>query len=497
MKETIKRVSDTIKPRDVKTWGNDVITISAPCGSGKSYLVKNVLYDIARANNQKILFLIHRINCVDQFQLEIEKDKKTDVIDIKTYQSLEALKNKHNTTFDFRQYKYIVCDEFHYFLSDATFNKTTDISLKMILEQTDKTRIFMSATTNDISRYINNIVKVETIDYKIPILFNHINELRFFNTDETMEIYIKDVIKTNDKMIFFIQSATKAYELYIKYKSYCLFNCGKGDEHYRYVDIDKIENMLMNERFEEQILITTTCLDAGVNLIDTDLKHIIIDVQDISVLQQCLGRKRIQSPEDKVYLYIKAINNKQLGGKTTQLHKKIEMADYLKKHNTQKYVLKYGRDNDPYNIVYDEVLKDIDKSTKKINELMYFKCKFDLGTISIMLSKYKGNYGYCKYLSELFGMEYSLEEEEYGQGRLEKYLESIVGKPMLQVRDRKELIEKIDVKSNGKLLKNISTLNIALEEQNIPYKIIEFSTSKMIDGKQKRYTKAWKVKKIN
>ena len=67
---------------------------------------------------------------------------------------------------------------------------------------------------------------------------------------------------------------------------------------------------------------------------------------------------------------------------------------------------------------------------------------------------------------------------------------------MLQVKDRKELIEKIDVKSNGKILKKINNLNGALEERGINYRIVEFSTSKMINGKQKKYPNAWKIRKL-
>ena len=498
MKTTI---SDRIKVKDIKEWGNDIITISAHTGSGKSYFVKNALYDFAKANNKKILFLIHRTNCIDQFQMEINKDMKTDTIDIKSYQSLEAQKYKKKLSFDFSPYQYIVCDEFHYFMADASFNKLTDISLDLILAQTNKTIILMSATGDDMKRYINNITKRKTIDYELPITFEFIEKLRFFNKDETMETYIEDAIRTNQKCIFFIQSASKAYELYEKHKKHCLFNCGKSDKHYTHVKEAKIQAMLKNEKFEELILITTTCLDAGVNIIDADLKNIVIDVQDIGVLRQCIGRKRIHSDFDKIHLYIKNISNKKLGGKITQLHKRIAMAEYLEKTDTQQYIEKYGREIDKAYITYDAVEPDeACQYIKKVNKPMLYKTKFDLFNISIMLKKYK-TYGYCKFLTELFGFydesnntfHFEIEEEKYKQDDLNNYLNSLVGVEMLQVIDRKEIIEKINVKSNGRLLKKLDNLNGALEEQNIPYRIVEFSTSRMIDGKQKRYPNAWKV----
>ncbi len=121
-----ERVSDKITIADIESWNNDIITIKAPTGAGKSYFVKYTLYNFAKSNNKKILFLIHRTNCVNQFQMEIEQAKKTDVIDIKTYQKLEILNQTYKTYFDFSEYQYIVCDEFHYFMGDAAFSKTTD-----------------------------------------------------------------------------------------------------------------------------------------------------------------------------------------------------------------------------------------------------------------------------------------------------------------------------------------------------------------------------------
>ncbi|WP_072913257.1 DNA helicase [Desulforamulus aeronauticus] len=492
----MKRISHIITANEVLRWSpGDIITITAGTGAGKSYFIKNILYDLCKQNNKKILMLIHRINCVDQFRKEIEKDKKTDTIDIKTYQSLE-----NSAFFDFSEYEYIVNDEFHYFLGDAAFNIKTDISLDMILAQNDKKIIFMSATGDYMKRYINYIRKINTIDYELPIEFKFIKSLTFFNKNETLEKFIEEAIEKKDKGIFFIQSVEKAYNLYKKYENVCLFNCSKNNNKgfYKYVDQKKIADMLQNEMFEEQILITTTCLDAGVNINDKNVKHVVLDVQDIGVLIQCLGRRRIQNDDDKINVYIKTITNQQLGGMETQLKNKIKKADYLRKHTVKEYLLEYPRakSNDYSNIVYDDIVKEDDKGTKKINELMYFKCKFDLNDIAEM--KVYGEYGYCKYLQNLFKYEkdYRTIEEDYKSNDLENYLASIKGQVMLQLKDREELIKKIDVKSNGKLLRKIYNLNGALEEMEIPYRIIEFPTSKIINGKKKNYKSAWRVEQL-
>ncbi|HBJ1649387.1 DEAD/DEAH box helicase family protein [Clostridium botulinum] len=496
-----QRVTDLIKYDNIRKWNrNDIITIKAGTGVGKSYFIKNQLYSFAKLYNKKILFLIHRTNCTNQFYEEIKRDNKTDVIDIRTYQAIETIV-KNKGVFDFTPYQYIVCDEFQYFVSDSSWNVTTDISLNKILEQ-NATKIFMSATGDDSKRYINNVKKLETIDYEILITYDFIKELNFFNTDETLERFIEYLDGTGEKAIFFIQSAAKAYKLYTKFKDKCLFNCStSNDKYYKYVDTDKIDNMLKNESFKEQILITTTCMDAGVNINDEKVKHIICDVKDIGTLIQCMGRKRIQNENDGIYLYIKTITNEQLGGMETQTKKKIEKAEFLRTHTVKEYIEEYPRDYDYNKIVYDEVIDDENNCTKKINELMVFKCKMDIMDIEIMKTYEK--FGYCKYLATKFGFRddngyynYRVIEEEDSKAKLERHLSDMVGKVMLQVKDRKELIEMIDVKSNGHLLKKINNLNGALEEREIPYRIVEFSTSKMINGKQKRYPSAWKVEKL-
>ena len=494
----IENVSQLITTSKVATWGNgEVITIKAGTGVGKSYFIKNTLYEFAQANNKRILMLIHRLNCTNQFELELERDKKNNIIDIRTYQSLENV----NKDFDFSVYDYIVCDEFHYFLSDSPFNIFTDVSLNLILKQTNSIRIFMSATGDYMKRYLTDVKDIKTRDYELPINFNFIEKLNFYNDEDTVQKLIEKAIKKGDKVIVFIQSATKAYELYKKYKKHCLFNCGKSDQHYKYVNKDKIKDMLINERFEELILITTTCMDAGVNIHDKEVNNIICDVKDIGVLIQCIGRKRLENLNDKICLYIKTINNNQLSGIKRQLILKVSKADFLREHTVKEYLEKFVRQNDFNNIVYAESVTEDDKSTHKVNELMYFKCKLDI--VDILDMRDYGDYGYCKFIADKFGLKdidgnfnYSVIEEIDNKNMLSDYLESIIGISMLQVKDRKKLIEKIDVKSDGKLLRKINNLNGALEERKISYRVVEFPVSMMIEGKQKRYPNAWRIQKL-
>ena len=135
---------------------------------------------------------------------------------------------------------------------------------------------------------------------------------------------------------------------------------------------------------------------------------------------------------------------------------------------------------------------------------MYFKKKEDIADYSIMLEKY-GKFGYCKYLAATFGFidketgsyTYRMINEEY---ELEDYLEKMVtdNVVLLQLRDRSELIKKINAKQNGKLLRKAATLNQVLEEREVDYRIKEFPTTRYIEDskgnkKKKIYKSAWKI----
>lgn len=79
----------------------------------------------------------------------------------------------------------------------------------------------------------------------------------------------------------------------------------------------------------------------------------------------------------------------------------------------------------------------------------------------------------------------------------EKYLESMVGEVMLDISDKKELIEIMNVTINGELLSSLNVLNSALEEDEVNYRIMEFETSKITNGKRKLYRDAWKVVRLS
>ena len=87
-------------------------------------------------------------------------------------------------------------------------------------------------------------------------------------------------------------------------------------------------------------------------------------------------------------------------------------------------------------------------------------------------------------------------EEQKREKQLELYLKQHCGEVMLTLEDRKELIEKIHATDNrGRLLKSATALNAYLEEINSEFRIKQFETSRIIEGKKRKYKSAWKIDK--
>lgn len=85
----------------------------------------------------------------------------------------------------------------------------------------------------------------------------------------------------------------------------------------------------------------------------------------------------------------------------------------------------------------------------------------------------------------------------FDEGDLSDYLGILASSNivMLTANDRKPFIEKLNVRHDGKLLKSKNSLNAALTEKKYNFRIEEFETSKMIDGKKKNFKSAWRVVK--
>lgn len=484
----VTNVSDLISRSDILSWeSGDVVTISAGTGSGKSYFIKNALYNYAKENNLKILMLLHRLNCVEQFQMELDREEKNDHLTIKTYQSLEY-KARKREMLDLEEYDYIISDEFHYFLDDAKYNGYTDMSLNGILKANHAVRIFMSATGDKMRHYLKEErhMNINTIDYTLENDYKNISKLNFFYNKSTLELLLDRAVVSGDKAIFFIQSATVAYDLHKKYPLQTIFNCSKSNsEYYRFVDEEKINKLLKNEKFNDQILITTSVFDAGINIVDRELNDIVIDMDDIGSVIQCIGRKRFIDDDDFLNVNIRAMSRQRLGGRVTGLSNVLEMPYELYNNGDKSMIDKYYRENINSDMLY-AVRNECGEIEFKLNEMMFFKVVSDVNETTHILS-IRGK-SYCKYLTALLG-KYTFNdiEEEVKKMNVKEYLESLTGIRLFK-EEQVELANKINLRVDGRQYKSISKLNQAIDMMGIKYVLL----AKRINSE--RY---WEVHKVD
>lgn len=490
--ELINRVTVTglITYDEIESWKNgDIVTINAGMNTGKSHFVKHRLTIYAKQKGKKILMLVPRIDILDEFKREIESEGKQDIIDVRTYQSMEMDLIKNKDTF-LNEYAYIVNDEFHYYINDASFGDSTDLSLDAVLKCSSAVKIFMSATGNDIVRYLKAIEKIEIKkEYVIDANYDYIRDIKFYEKDETVEDMLNHWIETGEKAIIFIYSAKKAYNLYKKFKEYSAFNCSKYNKDYaKYISVEEKDRILSENKFETQFLITTSAMDAGVNIWDNELVNVVVDIKDPVTLIQCVGRKRVKYTNEYINLYVKNVCGKRLGGMKSKLTSDLTMADFLKKNGIDAFEVEYHRKFDKNSIIYiDRKSEDV----YQINKLKYVKAKMDLVWCGSLISR--GKYAYREYILELFKKatdKIVTFEREKEEDKIGAFLEANKGK-YIYGDLKEELINVLNLKDDrGRLQKKISTINGYLIDN---YRMTAIVDRPRIDGKK---TTVWIISDI-
>ncbi|WP_431808576.1 DEAD/DEAH box helicase family protein [Lysinibacillus sphaericus] len=474
--------------QDYLSWKRgDTVTISAGTGKGKSHFVKNTLYDHAKSNGKRILFFLHRNNTLDQFKLEIEAEGKTDVIDLITYQSFEKatiLKNQ----IDLWNYEYIICDEYHYFGNDSSFNRYTDISLNEIIEDGSKRIIlFMSATNDFIKEYLSTIKQVQPKEYIVPSNYDYIRSLEFYNDEQYLLDGLERLREAGEKALIFIESANECYELYRHFSEVSMFICGKSHNKYRYVDEGKRNSLLINQKFDDLFLFTTQTLDAGLNIIDEDLHHVIVDIADPDVLMQCVGRKRIQFDEDYIHLVVRNRSNSRLGNDKRNLMERMRHAKFLEENGSEVYKRSFYREPDLYQLVYFEPQAN-GLFELKINNLLYESYKYKYKRL-VKIQELAG--GYRQFIVELFNRQGSVHIDAYLEPETKATLEAAFKqeKVFYSSAEKSEFAARLNLKENGRLLKSFKKINEQLSLKEASYRVFKFDTK--LNGK--RYKTAWKV----
>lgn len=306
---------------DFKNWGKGRIIIDAGTGCGKTTFIVNVLLQWVKDKYQndpdghKILYLCNRVSLRGDIIGRIEQSgeqhieggtvEKFQHIDVWSYQHLESRYKRDKEQLDdtMRCYDYIVADEFHYFTSDACFNHDTDISYFYLEAMTaEKTVIYMSATGKVLIDGWRAHGKLHDAKYYTARQdYSYISGVTIYSTDyERHEILSK--APDDEKILVFVRSIEELDKLRKEFGDTASYYCSANNKNH---GMDDFRDCIQNCRMKKRILFTTTALYNGIDIKDTALKHIIIELTNPMEIEQAIGRKRPMCPADTCHIYLR------------------------------------------------------------------------------------------------------------------------------------------------------------------------------------------------
>lgn len=226
------------------------------------------------------------------------------------------------------KYKYVICDECHFFTGDSLFNPCTEEILSFIIKEYENAiRIYMSATLEDTFIPIIEKEYAQSKSHHIKCMYYYFER----NYDYIKKIYayrelaqlipkIKEDKKS--KWLIFVNSKSKGkkFKEDIKNSQTQYENLGKilSKENVKVTfltseskDTETYQNIVENEKFEEQVLISTSVLDNGINIKDRQVKNVVIDMLDKTEFIQMLGRVRING-DMQINLYIRNYSTEEV-----------------------------------------------------------------------------------------------------------------------------------------------------------------------------------------
>lgn len=465
-------VSDLIHAADIVSFpSNSAIFLNVGTGGGKSYFCKHTLYNVAAAQNKRVLYIISRANPRDQFYREIVKANKQDYITITTYQALEA-RVLAGEPYVLYKYDYIVFDEYHRFVSDSIIDRNTDLLLEEMFN-CHAVRFFLSATPYGMDSYLQQGFSQKNIyytSYYLPSCYKSMT-MHVYHNQTSIEHVLFRAVNENVKAVCFSTNIQLLRDLYQKYKKYSLFICSESNSEYaKYVDAESKQSMLELEKLPCIILFATTCLDIGFNLNDTSIKYIICDLDDIDQIKQCIGRRRIKHENDTLQVYVKDQSASMMQRSIKAWEKKIESVIFLRRYGAVAYKQRYLQQQqyNPSRLIFcgsDER----GNLHLQVSELAYRyyvhrikRCREVLDSGQNFLCFLRGEFD-CNIVGREIA--FSSNPARY------EYLLSVVGKEF-DLRERKEFYRQLNYwDANRNRAKTIKKINTALKEEMLPFEV--------------------------
>lgn len=490
-------ISDIITPETMAEWhiGNKVL-ITSNTGTGKTYFVMDALYKMCSPKKYKILLLTNRVWLREQL-IALYGEKSKDLVTIMNYQSYANYIVFHPNKIEDR-YKIIVADEAHWFFADSPFSNKTDIPLNYLINNTDNQLvIFISATSKILQSYFAQ-QKEHCLDFN----YQFIRPYRFdgYYYWDDIQIIRKMLLSLpkDEKAIYFCSNLKTAYQLHMDMPNNSAFICATKNQKYgQYCSVETLEQLRKYEKFDTQILFTTSVIENGINIKDSQVKHIIIDLNDFDTIVQCIGRRRIMDKNDLPSIYIKQFRQASLQTQINNIERKLRPLNYFRTHNNIEFNAVYGKKS-TYGLLYTEgISKDENISRYEVNYAKEMKFKYDIDLYR-QINKKDGKFGHLKHLCDCMNIPFTNFQDlamYYDKVTITDKLNYYIGKKLFDA-DKTQFVEflKKDALKPMQGGYKAKTVNSYFNDRKIPFVVIE---SKEKSRKSNKYNKRfWMVKHI-
>lgn len=359
------------------------VMIAAPTGSGKTSLVIEIARYCHRVSPDKwVMLLVNRsaiavqqmqrfssalgskwakISDPDVFGLfEILEDIH---VIIATYQGVSA----HRDRFPLNKVAWVVFDEAHVFHADSLFNPYLDqLFWRLPKLFSHANRLYLSATPDSVIHDIcdaerQNLSACAACPYPFCqgkgklLLYNfpaHFQSLSLRYYCEPRELV--KLVQQHPKDQFLLFTAKRESLNFIQENSYMKqfrdanISCGYLDSDQKGTPLWK--QVCRDGTFEEQVLIATSVLDCGVNLVSPRLCHIIVETTDQTEFLQMIGRRRLAAHEN-LTVYIRAYNRRTVQNRLNSVEKQLgfinRASKTIQKSGNETVLYKGWLDEDP------------------------------------------------------------------------------------------------------------------------------------------------------
>lgn len=436
--------------------GQNVI-LDGGTGTGKSSWV----IDVLSKHSNRILYLVPRQKLKEDITQDISM-KRISNISVITYQSIEYyIQKKFYSDYDMAEdaiigkwlcvYDAVVFDEIHCIITDSSYNQYTEYIYKLMfrLLQTEIAVIMMSATGDAVFNNIKDIYVNPDHVYSIISDYSYLYCTPVKSSSTGINNTIKELINTStpeEKIIYFCSNKSRGIDYYYEFQQICdtIFACSKFDETERATKINKINSI--TDTFPGKLLISTTALDVGINLKDTNIRYIVTDMYDVDSIIQCLGRRRVKPKSerngegDPVYFYFRNWNKNDIQFIKRNIDKELHQIDLFKNDIDKFNSTFFKKDTEKSKFIY------YDKNRWKLN---------DVGEIKLMSDSHKvheiATYTLKNILgSRLIGAKiYEVEDYEEKHETIRSFVLSKLNVP-LDAAERESLIDVIDLRDKRK-----------------------------------------------